>query len=39
MGYENLTKGRVSELGRAYSITMVTENRNPHLMIFILPAF
>ena len=30
MGYENLTKGRVSESGRAYFITMVTEGRVPH---------
>ena len=27
MGYEKLTKGRFSEQGRAYSLTMVTKNR------------
>jgi len=36
MGYENLTKGRVSEVGRAYSITMVTESREPHFNDFYL---
>jgi hypothetical protein len=30
MGYENLTKGRVSEIGRAYPITMVTKGRVAH---------
>ena len=30
MGYENLTKGRFSEPGRAYSLTMVTADRIPH---------
>ena len=39
MGYENLTKGRVSELGRAYSITIVTENRIPHFNDFYLARF
>ena len=34
MGYENLTKGRVSESGRAYSLTMVTEGRIPHFNDF-----
>jgi len=39
MGYENLTKGRVSELGRAYSITMVTEQRIPHFDDFCIARF
>ena len=30
MVYQNLTKGRVSEVGRAYSLTMVTEGRVPY---------
>jgi len=29
MVYQALTKGRVSEAGRAYSLTMVTEGRVP----------
>ncbi len=33
MVYADLTKGRFSELGRAYSLTIVTENRIPHFMI------
>lgn len=39
MGYENLTKGRVSESGRAYSLTMVTEGRIPHFNDFELARF
>ncbi len=39
MGYENLTKGRVSEYGRAYSITIVTEGRKPHFNDFYLARF
>jgi len=39
MGYENLTKGRVSESGRAYSLTMVTEDRIPHFEDFELARF
>jgi REP element-mobilizing transposase RayT len=39
MEYHNLTKGRVSELGRAYSITMVTEKRIPHFSDFYLARF
>ena len=39
MGYENLTKGRVSESGRAYSLTMVTEGRIPHFDDFELARF
>lgn len=39
MGYENLTKGRVSESGRAYSLTMVTEDRIPHFYDFELARF
>lgn len=39
MGYRNLTKGRVSEIGRAYSITMVTEKRIPHFNDFYVARF
>lgn len=39
MGYADLTTGRVSEIGRAYSITMVAENRVPHFNDFYLARF
>ncbi len=39
MGYENLTKGRFSESGRAYSLTIVTEGRIPHFNDFYLARF
>ncbi|MEO1882051.1 MAG: hypothetical protein ABGX71_00375 [Methyloprofundus sp.] len=34
MAYQNLTKGRVSEMGRAYSLTMITEGRIPYFHDF-----
>ena len=34
MPYQNLTKGRISETGRAYSLTMVTEGRVPYFNDF-----
>jgi len=34
MVYADLTKGRFSEVGRAYSLTIVTENRIPHFHDF-----
>lgn len=39
MAYQNLTKGRVSEMGRAYSLTMVTEGRAPYFNDFYLARF
>ncbi len=39
MGYQNLTKGRVSETGRAYSLTMVSNDRIPHFNDFYLARF
>ncbi len=36
MVYQNLTKGRVSETGRAYTLTMVTEGRVPYFNDFYL---
>jgi len=34
MGYKDLTIGRFSEYGRAYSLTIVTEKRIPHFNDF-----
>ncbi|TXK96867.1 transposase [Methylococcaceae bacterium HT4] len=34
MSYQNLTTGRYSETGRAYSLTMVTDRRIPHFNDF-----
>lgn len=34
MSYQNLTTGRFSETGRAYSLTMVTDRRIPHFKNF-----
>ncbi len=39
MSYQNLTKGRVSEIGRAYSITIVTEKRIPYFSDFYIARF
>ena len=39
MVYQNLTKGRVSETGRAYSLTMVTEGRVPYFNDFYLARY
>jgi len=36
MVYQNLTKGRVSEIGRAYSLAMVTEGRVPYFNDFVV---
>ncbi len=39
MGYEKLTKGRFSESGRAYSLTLVTADREPHFNDFYLARY
>ena len=39
MSYQNLTTGRYSETGRAYSLTMVTDKRIPHFSDFAMARY